>query len=64
MNISRILKAFNLDTPVRYIINDTIIDDITTVRDWLSSGLCNHICLGESDELRVEDGAIIIALAY
>lgn len=64
MNISRILKAFSLETPVKYSLNGSIIDDIKSVRDWLSNGLCNNIYLEESDELRIEENTIIIELNY
>lgn len=61
MNIRRTLCAFDADTPVRYYIGDSLIEDIRTVGEFLTNGLTAYI-QAEIGALSIEDDAIVIRL--
>ena len=54
-----ILKAFNPETEIRYIINGKLIEDITTVKEFMDNGLTTYSTVTEG-QLEITDNCIII----
>ena len=59
-----VLKVFDRSIKLRYYIDNRLIEDITTVGEYMDNGLTSYDLLGEeyAPLLTIEDNAIIIRL--
>ena len=56
-----ILRAFSPDTNVKLTIDGKLIEDITTVKDYMDNGLMNYAMTQDGD-LSIENDTIIITV--
>jgi len=57
--VKNILKAFNVNTKIKYYINGKLIEDYKTVGDYMNSGLTTYDSI-QAGDLTITANTIII----